>query len=109
MVGGVKPENEQLLAEGYGSEELREAGLSLIADKIKDNGKSGVKDEGHADGGMLEITKIWRWDGAVRVKAVVPEELCEHVVGASDHDEEELQVLYFCGWEPWVDGEGFRV
>ena len=86
MVGGVKPEHEQLLAEGHGGEELSKALLSPTGDKINGDGRRGVEDEGHVDGGVLEVSEIGARDGAIGVEPVVPEKLCGHVGGAAYHD-----------------------
>lgn len=108
MVGGVKAKHEQLLAQGYGTKELSQAILGLNSNKIKENAKRGVQDEAYCDGSVLEVAKIGSSNGAIRIKTIVPEELGRHVVRASQEDNQELQVPYFWGGEPWVDGEGFR-
>lgn len=85
---------QELLAKGHATKEERKVISSVDAGLIKGDGRRGVDDHGHGDGGMLKVVEVVGWNGAIYIKRMVPhranEELHGYGDGAAYHDKKEL-------------------
>lgn len=113
VVGGVEVEEEELLAESDGAEELSQGVACMIIMRkgtVEEEGEEGVGEEGEGDGGVFEVVEVVGGDGAVGVEGLVvlgsDEELHGDGGGGARHDEEELEVAELGGGEPGRGGVG---
>lgn len=64
-------EEEKLLSEGDGSEELSEGAFGGGGDAVEEDGEGGVEEEGEGDGGVFEVVEVVGGDGSIRVEGLV--------------------------------------
>lgn len=68
--------------------------LSFAFDLVEDDGEGSVEEEGHGDGGVLEVVEVVRGNGPIWVKGLVAIRAYEEFHGygghGACHDEEEL-------------------
>ena len=67
VVGGVKVEEEKLLREGDGGDEIVEAAGRFGAELVDEDGESPVDKYGEGDGGVLKVVEMVGRNGAVEV------------------------------------------
>lgn len=61
----MKMEEEELLGEGKGRDQVDEVPMSHWSCFVKDDGKSCIGDEGDGDGRVFKVMEMVRWDGSV--------------------------------------------